>query len=155
MLTAFCRIQQSKSEPDLYTLPVLVNTSLILSKSCDNMADSVALDLDNYSLNMNREYSVLQLTDHNETSNINMVASNHDIPTPCLTNVSPVHEISTTGDQLQDKEHEEAKTTPVYYSHLFQGKHVSTMRKISTTEDLPKNEDHQEIKTTLIYVQPI
>ncbi len=154
MLTAFCRIQQSKSEPDLYTLPVPVNTSLILSKSCDNMADSVALDLDNYSLNMNREYSVVQLTDHNETSNINMVASNYDIPTPCLTNVSPVHEISTAEDQLQDKEHEETKTTPVY-SHLFQGKHVNTLRKISTSEDLPQNEDHQEIKTTLIYVQPI
>ncbi len=151
MLTAICRIQQSKSEPDLYTLPVPVNTSLILSKSCDNMADSVALDLDNYSLNMNRE---LQLTDHNETSNINMVAPNHDIPTPCLSNVSPVHEISTTEDQLQHKEHEETKTTPAY-SHLFQGKHVSTMRKISTTENLPKNEDHQEIKTNLIYVQPI
>ncbi len=155
MLTAFCRVQQSKSEPDLHTLPVAVNPSLILSKSCDIMADSVALDLDNYSLNMNREYSVVQLTDHSETSkNINMVASNYDMLTPCLTNVSPVHEISTTEDQLQDKEHEETKTTPVH-SHLFQGKHVNTLRKISTSEDLPQNEDHQEIKTTLIYVQPI
>ncbi len=34
------------------------------------MANSVALDLDNYSLNMNREYSVVQLTDHSETSSI-------------------------------------------------------------------------------------
>ncbi len=103
---------------------------------------------------MNREYSGVQLTDHNETSNINMVASNYDIPTPCLTNVSQVHEISTAEDQLQDKEHEETKTTPVY-SHLFQGKHVNTLRKISTSEDLSQNEDHQEIQTTLIYVQPI
>ncbi len=47
--------QQTKSEPDLYTLLVPVNTTLFLSKSCDNMADSVALDL-----NMNQEYSVVQ-----------------------------------------------------------------------------------------------
>ncbi len=116
------------------------------------MVDSVALDLNNYSLNMNRDYSVVQLTDHNESSNINETASNYDMPS--LTNVSPVHKISTTEEQLQDEEHEETKTTPVY-SHLFQGKHVSTMRKISTTEELPNNEDHQETKTTLIYVQPI
>ena len=111
MLIVFYRIQQSKSEQDLYTQPVPVNTSLFLS--CNNMADSVALDLNNYSLNMNQENSVVQLTDHNESSNINEVASNYDMPTPSLTSVSPVHKIFTTEQQLQHEEHEETKTTPV------------------------------------------
>ncbi len=60
-----------------------------------------------------------------------------------------MHDISTTEDQLQDIEHEETNTTPVF-SHLFQGKDVSTLRKISTNEDLLNNEGHQEIKTTII-----
>ncbi len=128
MLIVFYRIQQSKSEQDLYTQPVPVNTSLFLS--CNNMADSVALDLNNYSLNMNQENSVVQLTDHNESSNINEVASNYDMPTPSLTSVSPVHKIFTTEQQLQHEEYEETMTTPVY-SHLFQGKHVSTLLSTS------------------------
>ncbi len=82
------------------------------------MVDSVALDINNYSLNMNREYSVVQLTDYNESSSRNEMASNYDMPTASLTNVNQVHKISTTEEQLQDEEHEETKTTPVHITFL-------------------------------------
>ncbi len=74
MLLVF-KIQQTKSELDLYTLPGPVNTTLFLSESCDIIADSVALVLNNYSLNMNRESSVVQLKDHNESSNIIVIST--------------------------------------------------------------------------------
>ncbi len=89
MLLVF-KIKQTKSELDLYTLPGPVNTTLFLSESCDIIADSVALVLNNYSLNMNRESSVVQLKDHNESSNIIVVSTSFS------SEISPVLSFNST-----------------------------------------------------------